>query len=535
MDISNVDILIIGAGLSGINAGYRIQKELPHKSFAILEGRSEVGGTWSFWKYPGIRSDSTMRVFGLPWYPWPSNVVMADGPVIRQYLEDAATSQGLDRKIHLNHKVTCCDWSSAENCWTLSINLLSPTDGTIINQKEIKANWIINAAGYYSYEKPLPVSIPGIENFSGRVIHPQFWDSDGKVDFSNKRVVIIGSGATAITLLPAIAKTAAKVTLLQRSPSYVFSLDSQDHNLDFWARFLPDSWAKTFHWWQCLIMESFFRVLLSNLLVGKRLVQAEMRKQLPPGFDLETHFNPSYPPFEQRLCFCPDGDFFKALSQPNTEIVTGTISTVTSSGIDLNPGAKSSSSTGGPNKGGVNSIPCDMIITATGLYVDIISSLQISVSTLPNDPTYSPERFTLTPEILSSLQTWNGTMIESLPNQAKIVGYTAGTWTPGANARTSQIINVIRHMDLVGANRVFPVVEKEKEMEKKPVMPNSSSYLVDARSRLPIAAGRGPWRNAQSVWEDWAGIWRTWVPVRVARLFGVRMGECRVYRRSERE
>ncbi|KAM7222213.1 hypothetical protein V8F06_002485 [Rhypophila decipiens] len=513
MDISNVDILIIGAGLSGINAGYRIQKELPHKSFAILEGRSEVGGTWSFWKYPGIRSDSTMRVFGLPWYPWPSNVVMADGPVIRQYLEDAATSQGLDRKIHLNHKVTCCDWSSAENCWTLSINLLSPTDGTIINQKKIKANWIINAAGYYSYEKPLPVSIPGIENFSGRVIHPQFWDSDGKVDFSNKRVVIIGSGATAITLLPAIAKTAAKVTLLQRSPSYVFSLDSQDHNLDFWARFLPDSWAKTFHWWQCLIMESFFRVLLSNLLVGKRLVQAEMRKQLPPGFDLETHFNPSYPPFEQRLCFCPDGDFFKALSQPNTEIVTGTISTVTSSGIDLNPGAKSSSSTGGPNKGGVNSIPCDMIITATGLYVDIISSLQISVSTLPNDPTYSPERFTLTPEILSSLQTWNGTMIESLPNQGKIVGYTAGTWTPGANARTSQIINVIKHMDLVGAKRVFPVVqEKKEEMEKKPVMPNSSSYLVDARSRLPIAAGRGPWRNAQSVWEDWVGIWRTWVP-----------------------
>lgn len=516
-----VDIIIIGAGLSGINAGYRVQKELPHKSLTILEGRSQVGGTWGFWKYPGIRSDSTMRLFGLPWYPWPSNITMADGPVIQKYLEDAATSQGLDKKIHLNHRVSSCDWSSLENRWTVSVDVVQNegrggSEAPVIGHKKFIAHWIINAAGYYSYDKPLPVEIPGIENFSGRVVHPQFWGDDGEVDYANKRAVIIGSGATAVTLLPAIAKTAAKVTLLQRSPSYVFSLEGRDHTLDFWRKFLPERWAGTAHWWQRMFLETMFRLLLSNFIFGKPFVQSEMKKKLPPGFDIDTHFNPAYPPFEQRLCFCPDGDFFKALSRPNAEIVTGTINTITPEGIRLNPGAKSSSS----GSSEVESLPADLIITATGLYVDILSSLTISLQLLPSDsdvstspsPTtqiYPPERIPITPAKLATLQVWNGTMTEFLPNHAKIVGYTAGTWTPGADARTSHIIKLIRHMDKIGAKRVFPYLGGQK-LPQRPAMPNSSTYLVDARSRLPMSAGVGPWRNSQSWWEDLWFLWVTW-------------------------
>ncbi|KAM7198254.1 hypothetical protein V8F20_006281 [Naviculisporaceae sp. PSN 640] len=511
-----VDILIIGAGLSGINAGYRVQKELPHKSFAILEGRSQVGGTWGFWKYPGIRSDSTMRLFGLPWYPWPSNITMADGPVIRKYLEDAATSQGLDKKIRLNHRVANCEWSSLENCWTVSVDVVQNDDRggepLVVGHKKFKAHWIINAAGYYSYDKPLPVEIPGIDRFSGRVVHPQFWGDDGEVDFANKRVVIIGSGATAVTLLPAISKTAAKVTLLQRSPSYVFSLDGHDHTLNFWRKLLPERWARTVHWWQCMFMETVFRLLLSNFIFGKPFVQSEMKKKLPPGFDIDTHFNPAYPPFEQRLCFCPDGDFFKALSQPNAEIVTGTINTITPEGIKLNPGAKSSST--GPSE--VESLPADLIITATGLYVDILSSLNISLRLIQSDlpppskdsPICTPEKIPINPAKLSTLQIWNGVMTESIPNHAKIVGYTAGTWTPGADARTSHIIKLIQHMDKIGAKRVFPYLEEK--LPQKPAMPNSSTYLLDARSRLPLSAGVGPWRNGQSWWEDMWFLWITW-------------------------
>jgi len=496
-DVTEVDILITGAGLSGINAAYRVQTELPHKSFTILEARDKIGGTWGFWKYPGIRSDSTMRLFGLSWYPWPSNVVMAEGPVIQKYLEDAAASEGLDKKIRFGHRVTSSSWSSEENRWTVSADVLE--DGKIVAQKKFKAAWIMNGTGYYNYGKPLPTVIPGLENFGGRVVHPQFWGDDGEVNWAGKRVVIIGSGATAVTLLPHIAKTAAHVTMLQRSPSYVFSLESSDPTHGFWKRFLPARWASTVHWWHRMMVESFFTLLCSNLAIGRRIVRSAMRAQLPAGFDMDTHFNPTYAPFEQRLCFCPDGDFFKALRNRRTTVVTGSIDTVTEAGIKLTPSAKFSSSSQANRFQDAPFIPADLIITATGLYVELLSGMSVTVDDEPVDLSN-----------FSSKYTWNGVMMEGMPNTGLITGYTAGTWTPGADARTRQMIKVIKHLDKSGAQSATPYLSPEERgrLPKKPAMPNSSTYLVAARDRMPRSAGVGPWRNPQTFWEDtWHLYW----------------------------
>ncbi|KAK4129697.1 FAD/NAD(P)-binding domain-containing protein [Parathielavia appendiculata] len=476
-ETENLDVVVIGAGLSGINTAYRLKTQLPHHSYAILEARAELGGTWAFWKYPGIRTDSSMGLFGFSWRPWPHEVNMAPAPAIKQYMEECAAAEGIDKKIRLRHRVVVSSWSSQEQRWTLQVDAKGE-DGTV-HRKVIKAWWVINASGYYSYEKPLPAVIPGIERFGGQVVHPQFWDE--KVNYSGKKVVIIGSGATAITLLPALAKTSHSVTMLQRSPSYVMSLPSKNSTSAFLSKYMPSSWAAQIHWWLSMLIETLFVGFLKTFpQVGRRFIMSEMRNSLPKDFDIDKHFNPRYNPFEQRLCFCPGADFFKALHRPNTRVVTDNVETVTETGILLKSG---------------ETLEADMIITATGLYFSLLSSVKATVDGESVNDT------------LGTRYIWNGVMLEGVPNSGLISGYTAATWTPGADARVRQLIKVIKYMDKVEATMAMPCIEPA-ERAQMPVLPGinlSSTYVVSAMDRLPKIAGKAPWVNGS----NWAvDMWR---------------------------
>ncbi|KAG7293562.1 hypothetical protein NEMBOFW57_003615 [Staphylotrichum longicolle] len=477
MEPETLDVVVVGAGLSGINTAYRLQTQVPHHSYAILEARHELGGTWAFWKYPGLRTDSSMGLFGFSWRPWPHDSNMAEGAAIKAYLQDSAAAEGIDKKIRFGHRVVASAWSSAEQRWTLQVEA-TRADGTV-EKKTIKAWWVISASGYYSYEKPLPAVIPEIERFGGQVVHPQFWDKS--IDCAGKKVVIIGSGATAITLLPALAKTAGAVTMLQRSPSYVFSMPRRQGIVGFLERFVPTSWAQAFYWWQRMIIETLFVVfLLTFPNVGRRFLVGEMRRQLPRGFDVEKHFNPWYNPFEQRLCFCPGGDFFKALHRPNAHVVTDTIESVTETGIQLTSG---------------QFLEADMIITATGLYFSLLSGVSVTVD---------GESIT---DSLGSRFIWNGSMLEGVPNSGLITGYTAATWTPGADVRARQMIKVIKYMDRTGARAAVPYVDpvERKGLQTLPAMGLSSTYVVSALDRMPKVGGKAPWISG-SFWA--VDVWR---------------------------
>ncbi|KAJ4287905.1 hypothetical protein N0V88_007525 [Collariella sp. IMI 366227] len=477
MEFETLDVVIVGAGLSGINTAYRVQTELPHRSYAILEGRSEMGGTWAFWKYPGIRTDSSMGLFGFPWRPWPHVSNMASGPEIKAYMQDCAAAEGIDKKIRYGHRVVSSTWSSDEQRWTLHTEVTR--DDRTVEKKVFKAWWIINASGYYSYEKPMPAVIPGIKDFGGEVIHPQFWD-DG-ISCTGKNIVIIGSGATAVTLLPAIAKTAKSTTMLQRTPSYVFNMPKDDRLAMFLMKFLPFSWARMINWWQRMFIETIFvHIMLGFPNFSKRFVIGEMRKALPKGFDVDKHFTPWYGPFEQRLCFCPENDFFQALHRPNCRVVTDHIDTVTETGILLNSG---------------EILEADMIITATGLYFSLLEGVSVTV-----------DGDSIT-DTLGKRYIWNGCMLEGLPNSGLISGYTAATWTPGADVRVRQVIKVIKDMEKSGATAAVPTVDP-KQREGMPALLGiglSSTYVVTAHERIPKVSGTAPWVNGSS----WASdVWR---------------------------
>lgn len=472
--MDSYDIIIIGAGLSGVNSAYRLQTELPGHSFLILESRDSIGGTWGFWKYPGVRSDSAMGVFGLSWYPWPHDTNMGDAHLIRDYIEDAAASRGIDSKIRFGHRVAGMSWSSEEQRWTLSVTAsgLDGLDGAGKREFSLSAKWVINCGGYYDYEKPLPVVIPGIEKFKGEVVHPQFWGDE--IDHAGKEIVVIGSGATAVTLLPALAETAASVTILQRSPSYVFSLDGKDSTITLLRRWLPSRWASTINWWRTMISEIFFVSVLANFPnLGRMLIRYETKKQLPPGLDVDKHFNPRYNPLDQRLCLCPDGNFFEALRKPHCDIVTDTIETVTETGILTTSG---------------RALKADMIVTATGLLMGLLGGLEVTID---------GERVS---ERIAERYCWHSSMLEGIPNTGTVAGYTASTWTPGADAHVRMLIRVIKHMDRVGATSVVPFIdpERRKSFPQKPAVTNSSTYIVSAKDRLPIVADVGPWRNGKS-------------------------------------
>ncbi|KAI0895366.1 FAD/NAD(P)-binding domain-containing protein [Annulohypoxylon nitens] len=464
------DFIVIGAGLSGVDAAYRLKTQLPKCSYTILEAREEIGGTWSFFKFPGIRSDSELALLGLPWRPWIHKNDMADGHLIKEYIEDAARSEDIDKKIQFGHRVTGASWSSDEQRWTLAV---SADD----MKKEYNAKFLLACTGYYDYAKPLQADIPGIEKFQGVVAHPQFWPKD--LDYAGKKVIIIGSGATAVTMVPVVAKTASHVTMLQRSPSYVMSLPVSNPVNVWLKKHLPERIAHTINWWLSLIMEnlfSSFSLTFPNQM--RKIMMKEMRAQLPAKIDVDTHFNPRYDPWDQRVCMCPDGDFFKALHQDNCDVVTDHIQKVTEDGILTESGKK---------------LEADIIVPATGLHLHLFGGVI---------PTVDGESVDI-----GSRYCWRGAMLSGLPNAGTVTGYTTTSWTVGADASIKLLIDVWKRMTKIGATSVMPVHSQDDISSSKPVVPHSSTYFVMAQSRFPRVTGESPWYGRKNAFFDYFQLW----------------------------
>ncbi|PLB42175.1 flavin-containing monooxygenase [Aspergillus candidus] len=448
-----LDVLIIGAGISGINAAYHLRTELPHYHFAILEARDNIGGTWDLFRYPGIRSDSDLYTFGFSWHRWNRSNPIAEGADILEYLDDAATTYRLKDHILFNHRVSSLEW--AQNQWTAEVQHAGV-------DKTIHARFIIFATGYYDYHQPLTTDIPGLDHFEGRVIHPQFWPES--LDYTDKRIVVIGSGATAVTLIPKLAERAELVTMLQRSPSYIVAVPNSSQN-SWWARLLPKSCVYYIRRiFRLVFGQLFFRFCRAFPGSARAFLDRGARSQLPADVPLNPHFKPRYNPWEQRLCASPDGDFFKALASRKAAIQTDTISTVDTHGIRLSSGTY---------------VPADIIVTATGLRMQICGGIPLTVNGKPLD---IPQKFM-----------WNGLMLQDLPNAALSLGYVNASWTLGADACMQLTCRMLKLLEKGGLTAVVPVRDRAQGTDGKPMMSLSSTYLVRAQKDMPRASAARPW------------------------------------------
>ncbi|KAJ8060714.1 hypothetical protein OCU04_011019 [Sclerotinia nivalis] len=459
------DVVIIGAGLSGINTAYRLQTEFPDLTYTILENRGAIGGTWDLFRYPGIRSDSNLYTFGFPWYPWTSPTLIADGESIRTYFEEAAEKFGIDKKIKFHHNVTAADWSTEQQQWSISVDAGG-------SKSTIKGRWVIWGTGYYSYSEPLKTEIPGLDNFKGQKIHPQFWPQD--LDYTDKKIVVIGSGATAITLIPNLAEKAAKVTMLQRSPTWIIGVPATFPAGDTLRRFLPESVANQLIRWRFLVFPLlFFHFCRFFPDIARNLLQKEIKKEIPPTLPVDPNFSPKYNPWDQRICACPDGDFFKCLHSGKADVVTDTIKTVTASGIELESG---------------KTLDADIIITATGLKMQLAGGAKVSVDGIPYE--------------YSTKYMWRGVMLQDMPNAVTVIGYTNASWTLGAENTASVLVRILKHMREKNLVAAVPRLHGEK-MQSQPMFNLSSTYIEKAKGDLPMTGDRGMWKQRQNYLVDY--------------------------------
>jgi cation diffusion facilitator CzcD-associated flavoprotein CzcO len=461
------DVVIIGAGISGINAAYRLQTEGPADlSYAILEGRDSLGGTWDLFRYPGIRSDSDIFTFGFPWSPWKHNVSLASAEQIKTYVTQSAESQGIDQHILYRHSVVSANWSSAEKNWELQVAVAGQDQPVVV-----RSRFLLLGTGYYDYEKPLEAVIPGIENFTGHVIHPQFWPKD--YDYTGKKVVIIGSGATAVTVLPAMAEKAQHVTMLQRSPGYVFSLPSNSIITALLFALLPVSVAHYLNriFW---LIRSHLTTIFCRTLPGlaKFIIKHVTIRQLPPDIPWDPNFKPRYNPWEQRFCACVDGDFFAALRSGKAGVVTGTIRTVTRETIELDSGER---------------LRPDVIVTATGLKLRFGGGIRFAVD---GEPFRWADKFA-----------WRAAMLQDVPNLLFLTGYETASWTLGADVSARLFVRIVREMEERGATVAVP--RPSRAMPDKPMMSLNSTYLKTVGEVLP-KAGTGVWAAKTNYFVDMA-------------------------------
>jgi cation diffusion facilitator CzcD-associated flavoprotein CzcO len=501
------DVVIIGAGLSGINAAYRVQTQLPDCTYTVIEARNAIGGTWDLFRYPGIRSDSDLHTFGFPWRPWLEPKAIADGESIRNYIRESAEEFGIDKKIQYQTKLLAADWSSDEQKWSLSVGRKKEGGGMADDMRTLKARFMILSTGYYDYDEALKTNIPNLDTFQGQTIHPQFWPKD--LDYSNKKIVLIGSGATAITLFSVLAETAASVTMVQRSPSYILSLPAVDPTGEALRKFFPAWIASRLLRWKYLIQPYlFFQFCRSFPNAAKKIMHKRTQQSLPSDIPLDPHFKPSYNPWEQRLCVCPDGDFYTALKKGNTDIVTDTIKTVTETGLITESGKE---------------IEADIIITATGLKILLAGGTKLSLDGKKLNPN---EKFL-----------WKNTMIQDVPNAAVVIGYTNASWTLGSDTAALLICRILKRMRSLGLTSATPSLgtitsdssnghitggpeQKMKlnghiqttdpewhGMKEMKLLDLSSTYVEKAKGVLPKAGDRGPWQPRTNYFADaWGAI-----------------------------
>jgi monooxygenase len=462
VSLEHVDVLIVGAGLSGIGAGYHLQRNCPEKTYAILEARDCIGGTWDLFKYPGIRSDSDMYTLGYAFRPWEQAKAIADGPSILSYVRQTAHDNGIEQKISFNHRVVRAEWSTPDAQWTVEAQR-EDTQETV----HLTCNFLLMCSGYYRYDEGYTPDFQGTERFAGRIVHPQQWTDD--VDYAGKRVVVIGSGATAVTLIPAIAQRAAHVTMLQRSPSYIVSLPAEDAIAIALRRMLPAKVAYSIVRWKNVLLTMLsFQLSRRRPALVKALLRKALQKQLPPGYDIDTHFKPRYGPWDQRLCLVPDGDLFEAICSGRASVVTDQIDTFTEDGLRLASGSE---------------LEADLIVTATGLNLLALGGMQIAVDGRDVD--------------VSQSMTYKGMMLSGVPNLAIAFGYTNASWTLKCDLTCGYVCRLLNHMDEHGYEQCVPQ-NRDPSITEEPFIDFSSSYVLRSIHQFPKQGSKAPWRLYQN-------------------------------------
>jgi monooxygenase len=462
MSVEHVDVLIVGAGLSGIGAGYHLQVDCPDKTYAILEARDCIGGTWDLFRYPGIRSDSDMYTLGYAFRPWAEAKAIADGPSILSYVRETARDYGIDQNIRFHHRVVRAEWSTADARWTVQATR-SDSQQTV----RLTCGFLFMCSGYYRYDEGYTPDFYGIERFSGAIVHPQHWTAD--IDYAGKRVVVIGSGATAVTLVPAIAQRAAHVTMLQRSPTYIVSLPAEDPIAAVVRRVLPTRVAYFIVRWKNILLTMLsFQLSRHRPRVMKALIRKQIERQLPPGYDLDTHFKPSYDPWDQRLCLVPNGDLFDAIAKGRASMVTDRIKTFTEHGLELTSGAE---------------LDADLIVTATGLNMLPLGGIQIAVDGRDVE--------------LSETMSYKGTMLSGVPNLASAFGYTNASWTLKSELTCAYVCRLINHMDEHGYRQCKPR-NPDPSIAQHQFVDFSSGYVLRSIDQFQKQGSKAPWRLYQN-------------------------------------
>jgi len=458
----HLDVLIVGAGLSGIGAARYLQARCPRVSYAIFEARDAIGGTWDLFRYPGVRSDSDMFTLGYSFRPWQSPQVIAGGDAILTYITDTAAETGVDGRIRLGHQVVRASWSTGEARWHI-VARRTDTGETV----EITCGFVFSCTGYYRYDRGYLPDFAGLDRFGGMIVHPQSWPSD--LGYAGQRVIVIGSGATAVTLAPALAETARHVTMVQRSPTYIAPLPARDPIAEAVGRILPPRQAgPAMRWFKALTTQGFFQLSQHRPELVKRMVRRQISRQLPARYDIDTHFTPRYNPWDQRFCIAPDGDLFKAISNGSVSVVTDHIDTFTERGLLLKSG---------------DELEADIIVTATGLNLQVIGGLEVSVDGRAVD--------------FARTLNYKGMMYSDVPNLASAFGYTNASWTLKCDLTCEYVCRLINYMDRHGYRKCMPH-NVDPSITELPSLNFSSGYVQRSVAQMPKQGSKRPWRLYQN-------------------------------------
>ena len=464
MAMEHFDVGIVGAGLSGIGAAYHLKTACPGRTFAIFEGRDAIGGTWDLFRYPGIRSDSDMYTLGYAFKPWTEAKAIADGPSILKYVRETARENGIEKAIRFGHKIRRADWSTADAVWTVEAEVAGKS-------VRYTCNFLFLCGGYYSYDGGYTPDYPGVSDFKGRLVHPQQWPAD--LDYAGKSVVVIGSGATAVTLVPEMARTAAHVTMLQRSPTYVVSRPAEDKMANTLRKWLPGMLA-----YNLIRARNVLGGMYFFNLARKRPEQVKagiikmVQDELGPDYDVATHFTPTYNPWDQRLCLVPDADMFKEIKAGRASVVTDHIDTFTNDGVRLKSGQE---------------LKADIIVSATGLVLEVWNGIDVSVDGRHIDA--------------ASTLSYKGMMYEGVPNLASAFGYTNASWTLKCDLTCEYVCRLLNHLKKTGARQAVPVND-DPNIEFEPWLDFSSGYVQRAMAKFPKQGTKVPWKLDQNYAKD---------------------------------
>lgn len=464
--MEHYDVLIVGAGLSGIGAGYHVQKMCPGKRYAILEGRPRLGGTWDLFRYPGVRSDSDMHTLGYSFRPWTAAKAIADGPAILKYVKDTAEMYGIDRHIQFNSKADAAHWSSKDARWTVTVSR-TDTETT----EDVTCGFLFMCSGYYDYDGGYMPDFEGHADFEGQLVHPQKWADD--IDYAGKNVVVIGSGATAVTLVPAMAETAKHVTMLQRTPTYVVTRPAEDKMANALRRRLPPKLAYGLTRWKNVALgQAFFKLCQAAPGTMKKVIMRGIRNELGESCDVDTHFNPPYGPWDQRLCLVPDSDLFESLRGGKASVVTGHIDRFVPEGVRLKDGTI---------------LPADLVVSATGLRIKVLGGVEVFID---GEPLSAAERMS-----------YKAMMFSDVPNLAMCFGYTNASWTLKADLTSVYVCRLINHMDEHGYTACVPR-QNDETMQEEPFFDLKAGYIDRAAALLPKAGSKAPWKVKQNYFFD---------------------------------